>query len=316
MEGGWVCHFRGHFDTGATRLLGSSRVPFVEIVQNTGGEEDAADTVQAIRDHHAAGVVLDSYLIDDAYIEALGEKGAPVLVIDDFKSLERYACAALLNFTLNASHLGYPNGDRLCMLGPGFFLARKRLRHLRRNSRRPGDDVHRVLVAMGGRDPLDLSGRVVPILWSVDPKLSVHVVVGDDSPRGAELASRVARFHGEGRVLIQLPDLAEEFLWADICVCSGGMTKYEAAFLGVPAAVLSQNPGQALDTVCFEEKGLSLNLGLGTEASDSEVTTRLLDFIGNRELRQSLNKAGTEFFPEDPTGQAAQAFAGIVRQQG
>ena len=65
----------------------------------------------------------------------------------------------------------------------------------------------------------------------------VHVIVGRDYAHHKELSLLVRHF-SEGLIATQVIDLADEFAWADLCICGGGLTKYESAYMGVPAAVL------------------------------------------------------------------------------
>jgi len=236
------------------------------------------------------------------------------VVIDDFGRLARYDCSAVLNCTVNAPHIDYPVGKALYLLGPEYFLARRRLRLMRQKTRRRKGAVQRVLVAIGGVDTSDLARLLVSILLDIAPDLSLHVVVGRSYQYVSELSSLVARFRGPSYVVIQLPDLAEELVWADMCVCGGGLTKYESAYMGVPTAVLSQNLEQAHDTVHFATKGLAFDLGLGKNNNETMVKSRLSDLIASRSLRESLSTAGLACFPEDSTRRCAKAFERIVRQ--
>jgi UDP-2,4-diacetamido-2,4,6-trideoxy-beta-L-altropyranose hydrolase len=314
-EDGFACRFLGRFEAGAAYLLRRSSIAFDKYSGETGRKKDSRGTLQAIRDCHAGAVVIDSYLMDDTYLAALDREGAPVLLIDDFGRLERYECSALLNFTVNAAQLKYPRGNQLYLLGPEYLLVRRRLRLLRRKVRPRTGDVRRVLVAMGGVDFLDLSRLVVNLLLEIAPNLSVHVVVGHGYKYASELSSLVAGFHSESYVATQLADLAEEFAWADMCVCGGGLTKYESAYMGVPTAALSQTLEQDQETTQFTSRGLAVNLGLGREQPDTILATRLSDLLSHESLRELLSQTGLACFPEDPTRRAAEAFAEIVIQR-
>lgn len=313
-ECGFACRFLGRFEASAADLLRGSNMAFDSSVGDTGSEKDIRSIIQAVGEHHAKAVVVDSYFVDDEYITTADRDAAPVLLIDDFSRLRHYECSALLNFTVNALHLDYPHREQLRLLGPEYLLVRRRLRLLRPKMMPRTSNVHRVLVAMGGHDQLDLSRQVVNVLLEIAPHLSVHVVVGLDYKYATELSSVVAGFRSGSYVAVQLADLAEEFVWADMSVCGGGLTKYESAYMGVPTAVLSQNREQAEETAHFASKGLALDLGLGDEQDKSILPTRLFDLITNQSLREPLSQAGLTCFPEDPTGRAAKAFAGFLNR--
>ena len=311
-ECGFTYRFLGEFETGAANLLSDAGVAFGESIGETGGKGDLDNTIRAVGDQRAEAVVVDSYHVDDDYIASLNRNGAPVFLIDDFGRLERYECSLLLNFTVNAARLDYPRGNQVYLLGPEYLLVRKTLRSMRRRMRPRTGDVRRALVVIGGVDPLNLSSRLVRLLLEVAPPLSVHVVAGPSHRHTKELSLLIDKFQGESRILDQLPCLAEELAWADICVCGGGLTKYEAAYLGVPTAVLSQNPDQARETVHFAGKGLALDMGFWKDNNDQTLAARLSHLIVNESLRKSLHQTGLSCFPEDPTRRAAEAFAEYV----
>src|SRR5690606_18511998 len=113
----------------------------------------------------------------------------------------------------------------------------------------------RILVAIGGSDRWGLTARVVNALYHVAPASTVHAVVGNSFDEKAIVANAMARFESECRLLDQLPALTDELVWADVVVSGGGMTKYEAAYLGVPPIVVSKTPEEAVETQRFANLG-------------------------------------------------------------
>jgi spore coat polysaccharide biosynthesis predicted glycosyltransferase SpsG len=296
-------------------MLSGADMVFDSSVGETGGERDLECTLQTISKEYAKGVVIDNYFVNERYVATIDRKGVPVLVIDDFNRLECYECTALLNFTVAATDLNYPVEHQLFLLGPEYLLVRQRMRLQRRITKPQVADVRRVLVAMGGVDSLNSTCRVINAFLRIREDLSVHVIVGRDYAHHEELSLLLRRF-SVGSVTTQLLDLADEFGWADLCVCGGGLTKYESAYMGVPAAVLSQNVDQAEETVQFAGKGLAIDLGMTGESSDAILSTRLSELMANRGLRETLSQAGLACFPEDSTKRAAEAFAEVINTQG
>jgi spore coat polysaccharide biosynthesis predicted glycosyltransferase SpsG len=233
-------------------------------------------------------------------------------VIDDFNRLHGYSCAAVLNFTVGAGELNYPVGNQLYLLGPEYLLIRQRLRRQRRVVATHGNDVRRVLVAMGGVDSYDSTSYLVSLLPYHARNLSLRVIVGRDYRHQERLRCLLNGFR-QASILSQLTDLADEFAWAELCFCGGGLTKYESAYMGIPAGVISQNSEQAKETIQFADKGLAFNLGVHGECAEEVMAERISIFLGDRSLRQSLTEAGLAVFPDDPTGNAAAAFGRILQ---
>jgi spore coat polysaccharide biosynthesis predicted glycosyltransferase SpsG len=242
------------------------------------------------------GVVIDSYQ------QRPQHDVAPVLLIDDFAALDRYDCAAVLNFTMRSADLAYPRGPRL-FLGPRWFPARRALRLMRgRGQRREIGDVRHVLVAVALDD---MAVPVLEALQSFDRDVSVHVVVGKSR---AEMEDKLRRFRADSRVLTGLPDLAAELAWADVCIATAGLTKYEAAYLGVPSLLIPQNEGQDRDADFFDAAGVAINLGV--TATDLEKELHLL--MSDRALRESMRRKALGLFPDDPTRDLASALVANV----
>jgi spore coat polysaccharide biosynthesis predicted glycosyltransferase SpsG len=122
----------------------------------------------------------------------------------------------------------------------------------------------------------------------------------------------LAPVHGECNVAPQLPDLADALSRADVTICGGGLTKYESAYLGVPAAVLSVNKGQAEDTLAFAARNLGLDLGLAEAVDDSTICRRLEPLLRNAPLRRSLSRSGLDCFPVDPTMLVAEELLALI----
>ena len=257
-------------------------------------------------------VMVDSYRADEEYLSSLNATGIATVVIDDFRALESYPCDVVLNFTWEASSLRYPEGPAL-LLGPGYFPARRRLVELRPRSvaRQRSGPIRNLLIAIGGADPKLIAARLVRILRESHGEICLRVVAAEE----ADLGDTLARFAPGSAVLPRQPDLAEQLLWADACITGGGLIKYESAFMGVPAAAISQNEGQAGESRALARAGLVFDLGLADDRTDKEVGTAVDSFFADGDLRDGLADRVRGVFPADPSAQAARAILGAVGQR-
>jgi spore coat polysaccharide biosynthesis predicted glycosyltransferase SpsG len=75
--------------------------------------------------------------------------------------------------------LNYPHDGQLYLLGPEYLLVRRPLRIQRqRLVRRIDEEVHRVLITMGGVDRLGLTRRILGLLGTMMPDISGEGGVG------------------------------------------------------------------------------------------------------------------------------------------
>lgn len=177
--------------------------------------------------------------------------GGPVVALEDMGPGAGHA-SLLVNELYAAGVPGELVGPDWAVLRPVFTAAPwpHRFDHSR----------PRLLVTFGGTDPSGLTDRLrrlVPLGWDS--------VIVDPPAQG-------------GRA-----DLASLLVWADLVVCSGGRTVWEAMACGTPALVLCQNPRELSHTHLRPEYGV-LNLGLGRLVDDETIMRHLTVMLGDREL--------------------------------
>ncbi|MBX7255656.1 MAG: UDP-2,4-diacetamido-2,4,6-trideoxy-beta-L-altropyranose hydrolase [Candidatus Hydrogenedentes bacterium] len=300
--------FHGKLEAGAADLIQQAGFAY-EAIDSTLGECDRPALVRALVAHQPCALVVDSYAVDSHDVSILGTAGVPVVVIDDFARLDRYDCTAVLNFGVAATQLPYRGSAKRWLLGLEYLLVRRALRTARQKRVPAKGALRHVLVCIGGSDRQNLTLRVARMLRASNYEGALHVVVGA-SYEDLDGLRRVLR---EGdRVDVQLPSLAAAMCDADLCICGGGLTKYEAAYLGLPCAVVSQNEDQATETVQFAADGLAFDLGLGESVSDEELVERLEHVFRDEVGRRRVREAGLRAFPNDPTANAATALATLL----
>jgi UDP-2,4-diacetamido-2,4,6-trideoxy-beta-L-altropyranose hydrolase len=306
-ESGHECVFLGKFETTACEWLEAAAMHFEIVEQDSWSVDDATAIVRRAGLNHTLGVVVDSYEVSGEYLHRVESDAAPVLLIDDFATLDHYECSAVLNFTARSSELTYPLGPHY-FLGPNWFPARRALRDLRARGPRVVGEVRHVLVTSGSDDPNDIVLPAVQSLFTCDREISIHIVVGAAYAGSAELEKALSGFRGETAILSRLPDLAGELAWADLCIATAGLTKYEAAYIGVPSAVVAQNDGQARDAACFAAQGVAVNLGLAKDIDCDRFASEVGRLIHDSAMRASLQRSALAMFPADP----AQKFASAL----
>lgn len=301
---GIATRFIGRFGAAAQRMLARADM----LAQPAGGALGTPED-RALLSGQASGaraVLVDSYAMDLDYLRSLRALFPALLVIDDFAALPGYPCDAVLNFTAAATSLHYPTVAR-CALGPGYLPARGALRG-RRGRARSGATVRHILVAIGGGGDSAHAHAVAASLSQLAPGVEVRVVLGS-----APEAAVAARFDGLARLDVGLPDLAEALDWADLCICGGGLTKYEAVYVGVPAAVLSVNTEQWADTQLLASAGLCVDLGMVQDLADEAFALKLAECIDDADARGRMVARGLDAIPADAPDRAAALLLGTAR---
>jgi len=198
------------------------------------------------------------------------------VVIDDFCGFNSYSVEGVINFTVDAKQYDYQAlGARAQALGTGYFLPNPLLELGNSGATL---EVRRIFVLFGSGDPHQLAPLVLHALTQVAPALEVRVV-------GHYPATLQAR-HSAALFEAPTPQISKHYQWADFCITSGGLAKYECAWLGKPAAVISQTDGEHAETLQFERHGLCFNLGRWDELSVADLAGDLAALLANRDRRR------------------------------
>lgn len=269
-------------------------------------------TLEALDDISVSAVVLDSYAVDDEFLSACHKHFCSTFIIDDFCKLDSYECSGILNFTVEAKSYTYPQDVKL-MLGPDFFLVRKpywtrRDKHL--TSRK---QVRNILIACGGFDRSNMTQRLLmPLSHRKD--LNIHVIVSNAQEHKDEIKNVLKTTGNDSELKTQLPHLADEFSWADIILAGGGLTKYEAAYMGVPSYVVSQTVDEWSETKSFSALGLCYDAGRSDLLSDEDLQNSLDIFLKAHDTHRLISKTCSRFFSTNPTRNAANEIAKSIQR--
>ena len=298
--------FVGMFDEAAKEQLELAGFAYTIMSQPLGSGPARGE----LAGQEADCVILDSYLADEDYLAKLNDLGSALVVIDDFRKLSDYPCTAILNFTQEAPSFAYPDGPAL-LLGPRYLLARRRLVQTRKLSveRDRRGPVQNLLVAVGGSDPKGITARLLQVLAGIASDVCVRTI----SANPEELAPHLSAFADGSEALPRQPDLSQALLWADAAVTGGGLIKYEAAYMSLPAASIAQNEGQDGESKVFAAAGLVFDLGPADKVSDEQLGKALDRFIKNDDLRKRMTMRMKDAFIPDPSANAARAILKAVR---
>ena len=107
---------------------------------------------------------------------------------------------------------------------------------------------------------------------------------------------------------VQIADL---MLDADVVLCSGGMSVYEIAALGVPGIVLAQNAKEDRRMREFSRFGTIEYLGLGVDVSESAVLEAVRRILLDKARRAAMSERGRSLVD----GYGAARAAEIVLEQ-
>ena len=198
-----------------------------------------------------------------------------------------YEADLLINALPHPDYPGYdPQRHPRCLDGLAYFLPPDHLepvsdRSVPRLARRG-----RILVAMGGDDVGELTGRVLEGIAGAGFQGTVEVVLGVGSGSSEQMLETLRGLSLNGTVVVGVSDMAERMKRADLGFTGLGLTTYEMAYIGLPALIVanSQFNATVAEGYC-QRHGLARLVGAWPEVSVSQIAaavTEILDIgVGN-----------------------------------
>lgn len=192
-----------------------------------------------------AWVVLDHYGLGRDWVLRTCPEGARVLVIDDLAN-RAHQGDLLLDQTLGREPANYgPHwpAETGIMLGAGFCLLHPSFAALREamSERVFSKGVGRVLVALGGMDAENVTGRIIDILGYQDDigMTRIDVALGATAPHLDAVADGLAALTDVPTKLhVATPDMAQLMADSDLAIGAGGTMLWERCCLGLPTIAL------------------------------------------------------------------------------
>jgi len=254
-------------------------VDIVEVEEPPGSAADARLLLDTAADVH----LVDGYRFGASFHdEHAAATPRPILVVvDDNREVPVTHADLVLNPGAHADGSLYADlaPDRLA-IGPDHAIIRRSIAGIDPGRPDPPSGrPRRLLVSLGGGDPLGLTDRLLDAMLPFDD-IEVRVTRGGlvaDGPDGDIVA------RGEG-VTAVTGDLADSLAWADLAILGAGTSLWEAAHLGLPVIAVVVADNQTATSESARKAGFALRRD-GRDANaipDTLADVRSLLFDRNR----------------------------------
>jgi len=179
------------------------------------------------------------------------------------------------------------------LLGPKFFPVRKEFQIL--TKKQTNKFVETILVTMGGSDPEGITLKVVNTLSRLKHNVELIVVLGNLSTiKEKEVCIGLENYAGNYEVIRDSNNIANLMNKSQLAITNSGLTKYEMAFMGLPAIVISNNKKHAELMDDFASCGTIVHLGVKEEVTEEDVLLAVDELINHRKKREQMSNAGRE----------------------
>lgn len=284
---------------------------------------DALATSLIAQEEGADLVVTD--LCSRAYLDKPGRLAAyhnhlrdqlsqPLLSIEDCRMTEFTSDVAIVPYDCGT-------GTTLNRAGPGcrvfagteFYICDKRLAEWRK-ARVVRDNASRILVAVGGSDPLGVAAQVGQALSAQPGKgYEVRIIAGHGlNPDRKAGLRQLCIAHPEFRMIEFASDIGEHLIWSDIAVLGEGLIRFEAAITGTPSVTISQFEHESDVLNRFYAVGTTDYLGPASSLGAEELRSGIAQLAESRDRRLKQSEIGMKRFDGNGVGRVAAIAAEMV----
>ena len=250
-------------------------------------------------------LIIDSYSFDQDFLVELKNIAGRLVSIHDFAPFP-FPSDIVINGNIYAPELAYESleGNTRFLLGTEYLLLREEFSHL--PERRLNEKARRILVTVGGGDPLNLTPKIIKAVDNIDnycyknftnkdefkEELELDVIIGPAFDNVDEIVAVVKEVKLAVRLHFNVQRISQLMLDADLAVSAGGSTLYEMAVTGTPAIAILQADNQIQAAETLAEKGTIINLGMGDGLETEDITESLIELINNNSLRKKMSERG------------------------
>ncbi|MBL3560628.1 UDP-2,4-diacetamido-2,4,6-trideoxy-beta-L-altropyranose hydrolase [Rhodovulum sulfidophilum] len=259
---------------------------------------DAAQTRATLQKTGAEWLVVDHYALDQAWQEAAMPEHVRLLVIDDLADRPHQASVLLdQNFgRISADYAGLvPAGCEL-RIGPANALLRPEFARLRPAALVRRDAMvrpERLLITLGGIDLYNATSRVLDVL-AVSPHaigLKITVVLGENAPHLAAVQTKASNMPMHTEVAVNVADMANRMVMADLCIGAAGSTAWERCALGLPTLQVVLADNQISAARHMADDGLTIALPFTDSPGFAEALDSGLEVLGARTAFKNMAHA-------------------------
>lgn len=136
----------------------------------------------------------------------------------------------------------------------------------------------KLLISMGASDP---NGLVFKVINALDKKvdLQINLIIGISFKKIKDLKEIIRKNPNDIKLHINPEEITKLISYADIAICSFGMTAYELAYCSVSTLYLCISEDHNESAKTFEKSGFGENLGNYKELSEDKLYLKINQFV-------------------------------------
>lgn len=275
-----------------SKPFSDEKIEFRNFQNSSGAIQDGQNTLEQAREFRADWIVFDGYQFGLDYQKELRAQGRfKILGIDDLAK-DFFDSDLLLNQNVYAEEKMYrekvASGTKL-LLGSSYALLRREFRQANHRSRNNGS-VKRVLITMGGADPLNQTGKALEALNKLKEDFAIDVVVGPNNPHAEALEGLAGSHAKQVELHRDTMNLRALMFQADLAITAAGSTCWELCSIGLPSILLVLSDNQRGVAESLGQSGTAKNLGWHENVDANMIAESAAQLINDQNLRKQMSQ--------------------------
>lgn len=237
-------------------------------------------------------VIVDILETTTEALRALRPEGGSLLTVDDVGAGLRLADAVINPIVFHWGRYRPEDSRARLFEGPAYMILQPEVAGYTAHAPEISPLGERVLLAFGGTDTRNVTERMLEALNRVGRTLTLRVNLGPGAIPSSRFDTAVTGTLHRLTVMRGCPSLIAEFAAADLVICAGGVTLYELAALGIPAAAVATEDHEAVNIAYWTAQGTTIPLGYHATLDLDHVAGEVEKLLSDRPMRQSMAMRG------------------------
>jgi spore coat polysaccharide biosynthesis predicted glycosyltransferase SpsG len=247
-------------------------------------QNDIKITRKQIEKINADLLVVDKYGIKKEYLNNL-KKIIKTLIITDLYNID-YKADLLVNGFIGFKNRKFKNKfSTLCMIGPFYQILNSNFRNQKKSKKK-----FTILASFGGSDERNISELLIESLEDYLHLIKLKVILGPVVVKSKRMKIFEKKFRQNLKIQNGTKNMSKEISNARFGFCTGGLTTYEFASMGIPFAIICDDRHQLITAKEWQKRNVAINLGLINKNTKKRIQDIVEKIISQKEITLVTNR--------------------------